>query len=103
MMTPFGTYTTPRRLSGLPAVLASAESAGTIPSRSGSASVAPSPRNTARRGIALFEMIGILLPSYVFTWCTHGSSRLRPGRLRLSVAHGARLERRALDNLQNEC
>jgi hypothetical protein len=49
-MTPFGTYTNPRRRAGFAAVCASAESAGTMASSSGRASVAPSPRRNVRRG-----------------------------------------------------
>ena len=57
MIMPFGTYMTPNRLTGLAAVFCMAESAGTMLSSSGSASIAPMPRRTVRRGIAFFEMI----------------------------------------------
>ena len=57
MIMPFGTYMTPNRLMGLAAVFCSAESAGTMLSSSGSASIAPMPRSTVRRGIAFFAMI----------------------------------------------
>src|SRR5437867_8473220 len=56
MIMPFGTYTTPKRFTGLAEVLARAESAGTMLSRSGSASVAPMPRRTVRRGMAFLAM-----------------------------------------------
>src|SRR6185295_409516 len=45
---PFGMYTAPKRSGAT--VAARALSAGTIDSRNGSASVAPSPRSTVRRG-----------------------------------------------------
>ena len=51
--TPLGTYTTPSRLTGAAALCADAN-AGTMLSRSGSANVAPRPRSTVRRGIAIF-------------------------------------------------
>src|SRR5580704_12503301 len=57
MIMPFGTYTTPKRLMGLAGVAAKAEKAGTMLSSSGSASVAPIPRRTARRGIAFLKTI----------------------------------------------
>src|ERR1700716_722394 len=56
MIMPFGTYTTPKRFTGLAAVLARADSAGTMLSRNGNASVAPMPRSTVRRGTAFFAM-----------------------------------------------
>ena len=56
MIMPFGTYTTPKRFTGAAAVRARAESAGTMLSSSGSASVAPMPRRTVRRGMAFFAM-----------------------------------------------
>src|SRR6266849_3464621 len=56
MIMPFGTYTTPKRFTGLAEVLARAESAGTMLSMSGSASVAPMPRRTVRRGMAFLAM-----------------------------------------------
>ena len=70
MIMPFGTYITPKRLIGLAAVFCSADSAGTMLSSSGNASIAPRPRSTVRRGIAFFEMI-IVAP--------HPHSRLGPG------------------------
>src|SRR5262245_61473815 len=57
MIMPFGTYITPKRLIGLAADVCSADSAGIMLSRSGSASIEPIPRSTVRRGIAIFEMI----------------------------------------------
>src|SRR6266446_6061408 len=57
MIMPLGTYMTPNRLNGLAAVFCSAESAGTMLSNSGNASIDPRPRKTVRRGIAFFEMI----------------------------------------------
>ena len=54
---PFGTTTTPRRFVGAAAVLVSAVSAGTIPSRSGSANAVPTPRSTVRRGITVLVTI----------------------------------------------
>src|SRR5204863_10076815 len=56
MIMPFSPYTTPKRFTGLAEVLARAESAGTMLSRSGSASVAPMPRRTVRRGMAFLAM-----------------------------------------------
>src|SRR5439155_795120 len=47
---PLTTYITPNRTAGLAAVFCSAVSAGTMPSSSGSASVAPMPRSRVRRG-----------------------------------------------------
>ena len=49
---PFGTYTTASRRAGRAAVLRTAANAGTMPSSSGRASEAPSPRSTVRRGNA---------------------------------------------------
>ena len=63
MIMPFGTYMTPNRLIGFAAVFAMADSAGTMLSSSGNASIAPMPRNTVRRGIAFLEMI---IPSLLF-------------------------------------
>ena len=57
MMMPFGTYTVPKRAIGLAAVFDRAVSAGTIPSSSGSAKVAPMPRSMVRRGMAFFAII----------------------------------------------
>src|SRR5215468_6707102 len=57
MIMPLGTYITPKRLIGLAADVCSADSAGIMLSRSGSASIEPIPRSTVRRGIAIFEMI----------------------------------------------
>src|SRR6476660_624749 len=57
MIMPFTTYITPKRLIGLAAVTACSVSAGTIPSSSGSANVAPMPRSIVRRGIAFLVMI----------------------------------------------
>jgi len=56
MIAPFGTYTKPRRRCGLAALFAMAVSAGTIASRNGSATVAPTPRRNVRRGNDSFEM-----------------------------------------------
>ncbi len=61
MTMPFGTYITPNLVIGFAAVFCSAVSGGTIASRSGSASVAPRPRNIVRRGIA-FLVISISVP-----------------------------------------
>src|SRR5262245_46606369 len=57
MIMPLGTYITPKRLIGLAADVCSADSAGIMLSRSGSASIEPIPRSTVRRGMAIFEMI----------------------------------------------
>ena len=57
MIMPWGTYITPKRLTGLAAVCCSAESAGTMLSSSGSASIDPIPRKTVRRGMAFLAMI----------------------------------------------
>ena len=62
MTMPFGTYITPNRVTGLAAVFCSAVSGGTIASSSGSASVAPMPRRTVRRGIA-FLVISMGAPT----------------------------------------
>ena len=56
MIMPLGTYITPKRLIGLPAVFCSADSAGIMLSSSGSASIEPMPRKTVRRGIDLLVM-----------------------------------------------
>src|ERR1700736_4316074 len=62
MIMPLGTYITPNRFTGLAAVFAMADSAGTMLSRNGNASVAPMPRSTVRRGIAFLEInIALLL------------------------------------------
>ena len=53
---PLGTYTAPRRLTGRAAVSRVAWRAGTIPSSSGSATLAPSPRSTVRRDRCFFVM-----------------------------------------------
>ena len=47
---PLGTYTTPSRHTGAAAVVRRAANAGTIPSRSGSASEAPSPSEHGTTG-----------------------------------------------------
>ena len=57
MIMPLGTYMTPNRWIGLAAVFCNAESAGTMLSSSGNASIEPMPRKTVRRGIAFFAMI----------------------------------------------
>src|SRR5579863_3419599 len=76
MIMPFGTYTTPKRLTGLAEVAAKAEKAGTMLSSSGSANVAPIPRKTVRRGIAFLKTIIFEASSF----------RLRGARL--GQAHG---------------
>ena len=55
--TPLGTYRKPIRIRGRAGVLASADSAGTMASRSGRASAAPAPRRKVRRGNDRFVMI----------------------------------------------
>ena len=60
MMIPFGTYTVQKRGTRRAGVFDSAVRAGTIPSSSGSASVAPTPRSTVRRGMAFLVIIMIL-------------------------------------------
>src|SRR5688572_31851784 len=57
MIEPCGTYTNPNRCFGAAAVWANAEAAGTMPSSSGKATVAPRPRSTVRRGMAFFVVI----------------------------------------------
>jgi hypothetical protein len=57
MIMPFGTYTAPKRLTGLAAVLPTAVSAGTIPSSRGNANVTPRPRSTVRRDIFFLVII----------------------------------------------
>src|SRR5688500_15652905 len=56
LATPFGRYTKPSRRTGFAAVCASADSAGTIASSSGSPNVAPTPRRNVRLGKAIFVM-----------------------------------------------
>ena len=51
---PFGKYTAPNRCGGFAGVCASAENAGAIDSRNGSASVVPIPRSIVRRDSARF-------------------------------------------------
>jgi hypothetical protein len=51
---PFGKYTAPNRCGGFAGVWARADSAGTIDSRNGKASVVPMPRSMVRRDNALF-------------------------------------------------
>src|SRR5436190_8823423 len=104
MIMPLGTYITPKRLIGLAADVCSADSAGSMLSRSGSASIEPIPRSTVRRGIAIFEMI-IASLSYRRSedpkiFCAPLSvsvarSRRRLSRLSRSDRHA---ERRALDD-----
>src|SRR4051812_8884971 len=53
---PIGTYTNPRRETGAAALAAAADSAGTIASRNGSATVAPSPRRNVRLGNDILEI-----------------------------------------------
>src|SRR5438552_11408087 len=53
---------TVNRRTGLPSVFASADSAGTIASYIGSASVVPRPRRIVRRGIAFLVIITALPP-----------------------------------------
>src|SRR5260221_12938734 len=89
MIMPFGTYITPKRFTGLAAVPASAESAGTMLSRNGSASVAPMPRRTVRRGIAFLEMN------------IHRSLFFRHAQ-RLAALSGAHAERRAADDAADD-
>src|SRR5262245_60807603 len=61
MTMPFGTYITPNRVIGFAAVFWSAVNDGTMASSSGSASVAPMPRRTVRRGIAFLVISMALL------------------------------------------
>ena len=61
MIMPLGTYMTPKRFVGFAAVFCSAESAGTMLSSSGSATIDPRPRSTVRRGIAFFVQIIVFL------------------------------------------
>ena len=60
MMIPFGTYTAQKRDTRRAGVFDSAVRAGTMPSSSGSASAAPAPRSTVRRGMAFLVIIMIL-------------------------------------------
>src|SRR3954468_22711684 len=53
---PIGMKTNPSRFTGAAGVAASAVAAGTIASRSGSDSAAPTPLRNVRRGRARFEM-----------------------------------------------
>src|ERR1700687_2277193 len=99
MIMPFGTYTTPKRLTGLAGVAAKAEKAGTMLSSSGSASVAPIPRRTVRRGIAFFKTIifqpsSLLLPRSTRLGQTH---RLLP-----RAPHDAHAKGRAVDDSQHD-
>jgi hypothetical protein len=55
--TPFGMYTKPSRRMGAAAVLAVVDSAGTIASNRGNATVAPMPRKKVRRRSTVLVMI----------------------------------------------
>ena len=55
-LSPRGTKTTPKRVSGFAAVWAMGVIAGAIASRNGRATVAPMPRKTARREICFFML-----------------------------------------------
>ena len=63
MIMPLGTYISPKRLAGLALVFAIADRAGTMLSRSGSATAAPRPRKTVRREIVFFVMNILILYS----------------------------------------
>src|SRR5262245_37984192 len=81
MIMPLGTYITLNRLIGLAADFCSADSAGHMLSSSGSATIEPMPRRTARRGRAFFMMI-IVGPFRVTLrstgdLCAHARRRLR--------------------------
>ena len=91
MIMPFGTYMTPNRFTGLAAVFAMADSAGTMLSSSGSAIMAPMPLNTVRRGIAFFEIIMIS-----FLSSRHAGRRLAV--LGLFAARNTHAEGRARDD-----
>src|SRR5579863_2843477 len=87
MIMPFGTYMTPKRLTGR--VAARAENAGTMLSSSGNASAAPAPRNIARREIAFLKTIMLGLLTFL--------SNLHRG-IGFGRTHG---ERRAPDDPEN--
>jgi hypothetical protein len=55
MIIPFGTYITPKRLTGVAGVAARAVNTGIMLSSSGNASAVPAPRNIARREIAFLK------------------------------------------------
>ena len=63
MMTPFGMYKNPTRATGFAAVSAAVARAGTMPSSSGSANAAPTPRKNDRRGMAFLKIIMALVAS----------------------------------------
>src|SRR5579863_5364407 len=96
MIMPFGTYTTPKRLIGLAVVAAKAEKAGTMLSSSGSASVAPIPRKTVRRGIAFLKTIIFEASSFRLLDARLGQTY----RLLAWAPHNAHAERRAVDDAQ---
>src|SRR5207247_1235026 len=83
---------TPKRLIGLALVAARAVNAGTMLSRSGSASVPPRPRRTVRRDKAFF--VTIMLRPSSFLSCL----RARPRQIR--AARRRHAERRTLDDAQ---
>src|SRR5215510_13219603 len=94
----------PRRLAGFAGEAATAESAGTIASRSGSASDTPIPRRNVRRGNASFSMYMASAPRASFLLLC--GRRLRPpGPI---VRHSCRrvrlphLKRRALRDADDE-
>src|SRR5689334_4518931 len=101
MIIPFGTYITPKRLSGRAGVFCSAASAGIMLSSSGSASTEPMPRSTVRRGIAFFAMniARLSFPRIVGQAFSLGHPERVPLRLVLLLgqrdSHG---ERRAADD-----
>src|SRR5262249_38945252 len=95
----------PRRRTGLAGVVASADSAGTIASSSGSAMVTPMPRRNVRRGSEIFEM-NIAFSSFSTISAlpqrstrSRDRGRGRPGLLTLCATH---LERRARRDADDE-
>src|SRR5580658_6730687 len=89
MIMPFGTYMTPKRLTGDSGDAARAVNAGTMLSSSGNASAAPAPRNIARREMAFLKTIMLGL----FTSLSNLHLIIGAGR--------AHAERRAPDDPEN--
>src|ERR1051325_2749665 len=99
MIMPLGTYIRPYRLTGLAAVFAIADSAGTMLSSSGSATAAPRPRRTIRREMAflVMNMIALFaLCSLLFALC---STQLSVASRSVRRRHR---ERRAADDAGND-
>src|SRR5262245_4439455 len=99
MIAPCGTYTKPRRGATFAAVFPCATRAGTIASRNGSATVAPSPFSSSRRAMCRFVMnIAVLSPSVTGNRILNGAvggglmGPLHPKRRTLHDTHHDRRE-----------